>query len=332
MQQSHAYLDEPSDDDTANVHAHHHASARPSERDQIIEQLLQTPAAISPKYFYDSLGSRLFELITEIPEYYPTRTERSLMKQHGAAIAAAVGTGCTLIDLGAGNCEKAGRLFGSLQPSRYVAVDISTEFLQAAVADLQRRFPQIEMLALGADLSGEISLPQSVAARQRVFFYPGSSIGNFDPDQALALLARIRKLAAPDGGLLIGYDLVKPPAILEAAYDDALGITSAFNLNILNHLNRLIGSDFALRDWRHRALFDTRFARIEMHLEARHATTVHWPGGARNFSAGERIHTESSYKYQLAEFSTRLRQAGFTRVQTWTDPQQWFAVSYASLA
>ena len=329
MQQNHAYLDAP---DTLELPKLHSVATLAPESEQIVAQLLQQPAAISSKYFYDSLGSRLFELITEVPEYYPTRTERALLKQHDTAIAAAVGPGSTLIDLGAGNCEKAGRLFASLRPSRYVAVDISADFLHAAVADLQQRFPEIDMLALGADLSGEIVLPASVAAQQRVFFYPGSSIGNFDPEQALALLTRVRKQATPDGGLLIGYDLVKPLDTLEAAYDDALGITAAFNLNILNHINRLIDSDFTVRDWRHRALFNPVHSRIEMHLEARAATTVNWPGGSRHFQAGERIHTENSYKYQVGEFAARLKQAGFTRVQTWTDPRQWFALSYASFA
>jgi len=331
MQQRHAYIDEPLEE-PASMDADLLENAPLSESEQIVDALLRSPAEISPKYFYNSLGSRLFELITEVPEYYPTRTERAVFHQHRTEIAAAVGTGRTLIDLGAGNCEKAGALFGSLRPSRYVAVDISTDFLQAAVADLQQRFPEIDMLAVGADLSGEICLPSSVPERQRVFFYPGSSIGNFDPEQALALLVQVRKLAAPDGGLLIGYDLIKPPAVLEAAYDDALGITSAFNLNILNHLNTLIQSDFKLRDWRHRALFNAHRSRIEMHLEARHATTVQWPGGARSFAAGERIHTESSYKYRVADFSALLKHAGFTQVQTWTDAQQWFAVSYAKLA
>lgn len=298
---------------------------------EIIDQLNQPQASISPKYFYDTLGCRLFELITALPEYYPTRTERALMTEHAGAIAAAVGQGGTLIDLGAGNCEKAAALFDSLRPHQYVALDISAEFLQTAVAALRQKFPAIEMSAVGADLSGDFELPAAVSRQARTFFYPGSSIGNFDPPEALALLSRIRHLCHQPGGLLIGIDLVKDSATLEAAYDDELGVTAAFNLNVLNHLNSLIESDFQPREWRHRARYASARSRIEMYLEASRDLTVNWAGGEREFKAGERIHTESSYKYRLGEFEALLQRAGFSQVQSWTDARQWFAVCYASL-
>lgn len=297
---------------------------------EIIDRLCEPQASASPKYFYDTLGCRLFELITLLPEYYPTRTEQALMIEHAGAIAAAVGHGGTLIDLGAGNCEKAAALFDSVRPRQYVALDISTDFLHKAVATLRKKHPGIDMCAVGVDLSTEFDLPPSVHTQSRTFFYPGSSIGNFDPPDAIALLTHIRRLCHDAGGLLIGIDLVKDPATLEAAYNDELGVTAAFNLNLLNHLNALLGSNFHAREWRHRARYVSAQSRIEMALEANRDLTVSWPGGERDFKAGERIHTENSYKYRLGDFETLLKHAGFTRTQSWTDAQQWFAVCYAS--
>ena len=297
---------------------------------EIIDQLSEPQASISPKYFYDALGSRLFELITQLPEYYPTRTEHAVMVEHARAIATAIGQGGTLIDLGAGNCEKAAALFDSLQPSQYVALDISSDFLHKAVAGLRKKFPAIDMSAVGIDLSTQFDLPPSVHTQSRTFFYPGSSIGNFDPPDAIALLAHIRHLCRNSGGLLIGVDLVKDHATLEAAYNDELGVTGAFNLNLLNHVNTLLGSDFHPREWRHRARYASAQSRIEMYLEASRDLTVSWPGGERDFKTGERIHTESSYKYRLGDFETLLKRAGFTRTQSWTDPRQWFGVLYAN--
>lgn len=302
-----------------------------SPRQQIIDKLVATNASIASKYFYDTLGSRLFELITLLPEYYPTRTEQALLHRHADAIARSVGSGAVLVDLGAGNCEKARALFPALKPRQYVAVDISTEFLEDALCGLQEAFPDIHMLAVDADLSVDLVLPAPVHAEPRVFFYPGSSIGNFDAEDAVALLSRIRRLCTDSGGLLIGVDLIKEQAILEAAYDDELGITAAFNRNVLNRLNRLIGSDFSPRDWKHRAIYNHAQFRIEMHLEAASDNVVSWPGGGRRFSAGERIHTENSYKYQLDDFKAMLNQAGFSEIRAWTDDQQWFAVCYASI-
>ena len=286
-------------------------------------------AEISPKFFYDPLGSKLFEAITQLTEYYPTRTEKSIFDRHTAEIARAVGKGATLIDLGAGNCEKARRLFPAIRPTQYVAVDVSAEFLRDALAELSRQFPDIEMQALGMDLSSMLALPRSVRQGNRLFFYPGSSIGNFTPEAAMDLLGILRRQCGGNGGLLIGVDLVKPASILEPAYDDALGVTAAFNLNILNHLNRLIGANFVLGDWRHVALFNASLSRIEMHLEAKRDVMVSWQGGERRFVQGGRIHTESSYKYELLQFRAMLVRAGFREVTAWTDERHWFAVCHA---
>ncbi len=291
--------------------------------------LAATPATVAPKFFYDRLGSHLFEAITELAEYYPTRTEASIFAAHGAAMAEAIGAGAALVDLGAGNCAKAASLFPLLEPSRYVAVDISVEFLRDALRQLQRDHPQIAITGLGQDFSTTLDIPAEALGDERpVFFYPGSSIGNFTADEALAFLARVRGHAS-GGGLLIGVDLVKPRPVLEAAYDDALGVTAAFNRNVLVHLNRLIASDFAPRQWRHVAFFDVAASRIEMHLEARAAIDVTWPGGGRRFAPGERIHTENSCKYTPERFAGLLVAAGFDTPRAWTDPQGWFAVYWA---
>ncbi len=300
-------------------------------RDELAAGLRATPPAVSPKFLYDPLGSRLFDAITELREYYPTRTEAAILAQHGADIARHVGAGQTLVDLGAGNCVKAGRLFATLRPSRYVAVDISVEFLRESLACLQREHPQMDMLGVGMDFSVNLDLPAQAGAGPRTVFYPGSSIGNFTPDLALVFLRQARA-AAQGGQLLIGVDLVKPTPLLEAAYDDALGVTAAFNLNLLYHVNALLQSDFDIRQWRHVALFNTTLSRIEMHLEARVDVGVHWPAGEQRFAAGQRIHTENSYKYRRGDFETLLRDAGFTDVHSWTDEQGWFAVMLARVA
>lgn len=286
-------------------------------------------ASISPKYLYDALGSTLFEAICALPEYYPTRTEAGLFERHGAEIARACGVGTTLIDLGAGNCAKAAALFPRLRPARYVAVDISVDFLNDALTRLRGRFPQIAMEALGLDFSQGLTLPDSIPNERRLFFYPGSSLGNFTPPQARAFLARLRASCGADGGLLIGIDLVKDKATIDAAYDDPLGVTAAFNLNVLRHVNRLLGADFDVRGWRHVGFYNEALGRVEMHLEARGAQCVRWPGGGRDFAAGERIHTENSYKYHQADAIDLLEQSGFEATRVWLDERCPFAVIHA---
>jgi len=304
------------------------AASAVDDRDATCAALLAEHASASPKYFYDRLGSHLFEAITELPEYYPTRTEASIFERRGAEIAQRTGSGITLIDLGAGNCAKATRLFPLLEPHRYVAVDISVDFLRDALRQVQREHPQTDIVGLGLDFSKRLELPPELLQPRPVFFYPGSSIGNFTPDEALGFLRQVRA-QANGGGLVIGVDLVKDPAVLEAAYDDALGVTAAFNRNLLRNLNGAIGSDFRAEEWRHVARFDTGHSRIEMHLEARRDLSVRWPGAERHFRAGERIHTENSYKYTVDRFTELLSAAGFATPTAWTDPNGWFAVLWA---
>jgi dimethylhistidine N-methyltransferase len=295
-------------------------------QDELSAGLLAEAPCIAAKYLYDALGSKLFAAICELPEYYPTRTEAAIFRAHLPQIAESTGTGLTLIDLGAGNCEKAANLFAALRPEAYVAIDISVDYLKESVTCLQSRFPGIRMWGLGMDFSSELRLPEKVGYRQRLFFYPGSSIGNFTPEDALAFLVRLREA---DGDLLIGVDLVKDRHVLEAAYDDALGLTAAFNLNMLHHVNLLLGTDFDPHAWRHRAIFNDAKSRIEMHLEARCDVEVRWPQGSRRFREGQRIHTESSYKYTPESFTHLLRSAGFEDVQMWMDERAWFMVCHA---
>lgn len=296
-------------------------------RQELLVGLRAEPPHIAPKHFYDTLGSRLFEAICELPEYYLPRAEREIMETHGAEMAAAAGTGCTLIDLGAGNCEKAERLFALLEPAQYVAVDISTEFLRARLECVQDRHPQLDIVGLGQDFSRRLLLPSAVREEKRLFFYPGSSIGNFSPREADEFIARLRVLGGNSGRILVGVDLAKDKAVLEPAYDDALGVTAAFNLNILNNVNRVLDSDFDVRDWRHVAFFNQRESRIEMHLEAKADLTVRLSDARRAFRAGERIHTENSYKVEGAALTAPLGARSGATGRCWFDRQRRFAVA-----
>lgn len=301
-----------------------------SDRAALIRGLVARPAAVSPKYLYDSLGSKLFEALCLLPEYYLTRTEAQVMLDHLTDITDAAGPGRTLIDLGAGNCAKAEKLFPTLRPANYVAVDISSHFLTNALNRLQPTYADISMTALAQDFSQGLTLPASIPKKRRLFFYPGSSLGNFGPTEAQGFLRGLRAHGAEDASLLLGIDLVKEPAVLNAAYDDALGVTSAFNLNLLRNLNRILSANFKIEDWRHRAGFNPQASRIEMYLEAQHGVKVVWPGGNRRFEAGERIHTENSYKYTPATLSALLQGTGWKLSHFWTDPAGWFGVAYAT--
>lgn len=306
-------------------------------RQELAAGLLQAQASIAPKFFYDALGSRLFEAITELPEYYPTRTEAAIFAEHMPAIRQTLGRGFTLIDLGCGSCAKAARLFrAGILPACYVAVDISIDFLRDSLQQLQRELPAITMIGLGLDFTDELVLPDDLPMERRMFFYPGSSIGNFSPSAAGQFLRRLAGKMDPSGGLLIGVDLTKDSALLDAAYDDELGVTAAFNRNLLRHVNARLDADFRIADWRHVAYYNAADTRIEMHLEANRALTASWPeaGGSRHrqFAAGERIHTENSYKYSPKGFTALLTSSGFADVQVWTDPRHWFALFFARKA
>ena len=294
-------------------------------REELADGLRAPQASVAPKFLYDALGSRLFDAITELPEYPLTRAERAIFQTHRGDIARAIGPGLVLVDLGAGNGEKAAGWFEALAPRAYVAVDISVDFLRETLICLQRRCPQLPMLGLGMDFSERLELPPEVGDGPRLMFYPGSSIGNFTPDGALAFLRQVHG-QAQGGALLIGVDLVKDKRLLDLAYDDPLQVTAAFNRNLLRRLNALLGSDARLEDFAHVAFYDEARQRIEMHLQALRDLTLRWPGGLRHLAAGERIHTENSYKYTLEGFEALLRAAGFADVLAWTDAARGFGV------
>lgn len=297
----------------------------------LIAGLFATPARIAPKYFYDAMGCALYAAICQLDEYYPTRTERAIFAEHRLEIARAVGRGVQFVDLGAGDCCKALSWLPHVQPSRYLAVDFAEHEIRRALERMAPEFPEIEMVGVVADFAHAFDLEADLTGAPALFFYPGSSIGNFAPEAARGFLAGVARHCAsrPGSGLLIGVDTKKGRARLEAAYDDALGVTAAFNRNVLSHVNRLLDADFEPRGFAHVALYDEGEGRIEMHLEAIADCRVRIAGRAREFRRGERIHTEDSYKYAPAEFEALLGRAGFGAVHRWQDAAGDFAVFLA---
>lgn len=302
------------------------------ERAEVVAALLETPARIAPRFFYDELGCALYGAICRLPEYYPTRTELAIFREHRVDIAEAVGKGRQFVDLGAGDCCKAEGWLPYVTPTRYVAVDIAGPEIARALDRLAPDFPEIEMLGVVTDFSRTLDIDDVLDATPATFFYPGSSIGNFTPGEALRFIASIRRHcdSRPGSGLLIGVDGKKDKRVLDAAYDDALGVTAAFNRNALLHLNRRFGFDFALDGFTHRGFYNETEGRIEMHLESLRDQVVRLGAAARRFAAGERIHTENSYKYHAREFEALLREAGFGAVRRWAGADEGYFVFYAS--
>jgi dimethylhistidine N-methyltransferase len=300
-----------------------------AERASLIAGLLATPAVTSPKYFYDAIGCTLFEAICALPEYYPTRSERSILIEHRDEIARVVGPNKQLVDLGAGDCAKAALLLPALNARRYVAVDIAAEAIEPALARMASEHPAVDMVGVVTDFSRSLDISGAIDGGPVTFFYPGSSIGNFTHSEAYDLLARIRWLCGPASGLLIGVDTKKDATRLVAAYDDKLGVTAAFNRNVLNHVNALAGCDFDPSAFAHVAIYNEPRGRIEMHLEARTAQRVRVGDTQREFARGERIHTENSHKYTPEEFESLLFRAGFSDIRQWQDAAGDFAVFYA---
>lgn len=295
-------------------------------RAEVLEGLSRPRKRLPPKLFYDQQGSRLFDAITELPEYYPTRTEIRILRDHGAAMADRLGRGCVLIELGSGSSLKIQTLLAALQPRVYIPIDISRAHLLESAQALAERFPELSIRAACADYSGPFELPLEPEWRDLAAFFPGSSIGNFDPDDARAFLKRVGRVLGPGGRLLIGVDLKKERAVLDAAYNDAQGVTAAFNLNLLTRLNRELGADFEVDAFRHRAFFNEESSRIEMHLVSRGNQRVRVAGQVFDFRLGESIHTENSYKYGIEDFQRLARPAGFVSEQVWTDADDLFSV------
>ena len=299
-----------------------------AEVGRLIDGLRADPAVIEPKYFYDPLGCALYAAICQLDEYYPTRTELSIFQQHRGEISARIGTCATFVDLGAGDCCKAMSWLPFIQPQRYLAVDIAGPSLAAALGNMAAEFPEIEMIGLVTDFSQRLELPLELLSAPTTLFYPGSSIGNFTPSAATAFLRQMRE-ATVGGGLLIGVDAKKDKHRLDAAYADALGVTAAFNLNALRHINRVIKADFDETQWRHVGAYNEQLGRVEMHLEAVVDQQVMIGGRARVFARGERIHSENSYKYSREQFDAMLREAGYSDISVWTNSEQAFWVFYA---
>lgn len=295
-------------------------------RADVIAGLSLPRKELPPKYFYDQRGSRLFDAITELPEYYPTRTEIGILRCHGTEMADLVGKGALLVELGSGSSHKIRILLQALEPAVYVPVDISREHLLESANVLARRFPGLDVHALCADYSVPLELPLNRDGRVRAAFFPGSSIGNFDPGEARRFLARIGGMVGPGGRLLIGVDLIKDAAVLDAAYNDAQGITSDFNINLLRRINRELRADFDLHGFRHLAYFNKTESRIEMHLVSKADQRVELAGRSFAFGEGESIHTENSYKYSIRGFHALAGDAGFEAERVWSDPNDLFSV------
>lgn len=282
---------------------------------------------LPPKYFYDDTGSRLFERITELPEYYPTRTEIGILSDRAEEIASFVPEGAVLIEFGSGSSTKVRLLLDKLPRLRaYVPVDISAEFLDAEAARLRREFPTLRVMPVAADFTAPFDVPRSLDAAPRAGFFPGSTIGNFEPDAARELLRLAARILGPRATFIVGVDLVKDTRILEAAYDDSAGVTAEFNLNILARANRELGADFDLSAFGHRAFYNVELNRIEMHLVSRKAQTVRVLGRSYAFVTGESIHTENSYKYTVEGFSALAGQAGWQSSAVFHDPDALFSV------
>ncbi len=293
---------------------------------EVLAGLRRRPRSIPPKFFYDAEGSRLFDAITGTPEYYPTRTELEILGAHAPEIAERVGTGSLLVEPGGGSCAKVRILLEGLRPCAYVPMDISREHLRLAAEQVAAEFPWLEVHAACTDFTRTLELPARAPEGPRVAFFPGSSIGNFDPPAAVDFLAAVAGLVGPGGFLLIGVDLKKDRTLLDAAYNDAAGITAAFNRNLLARINRELGADFDLAAWGHRAFYNEDLGRIEMHLVSGRPQTVRVAGEAFSFTAGESIHTESSYKYAVDELQQLATRAGFRPEAAWTDGAGLFSV------
>jgi dimethylhistidine N-methyltransferase len=293
----------------------------------LVAALAARPRSISPKYFYDAEGSRLFDRICELPEYYPTRTELGILQRHAGEMGALAGPGCEIVEFGAGSLRKVRLLLQAFEaPARYVPIDISGEYLRDAAAVLRREFAGLDVQPLVADYTRAVALPP-VAGGRRIGFFPGSTLGNFTPDEALAFLQGAARVLE-GGALILGADLVKDPNVLHAAYNDSAGVTAAFNLNLLARANRELGANFQLANYAHYAFYNAPLARIEMHLVAREKQVVAVGGERFAIAEGEALHTENSYKFTMDGLRELAGRAGFRPGPAWTDPERLFSVHW----
>jgi len=304
-----------------------HPTPGDSRRD-LLAGLQQPQKTVNPKWFYDEAGSELFEQITRLPEYYATRTEAGILSDNRQDISQHCGPGCVFIEPGSGNCEKVRILLDTLRPATYVPLDISSDFLNSAVTRLAGEYPWLQVNAVCADFNEGWSFLENVPEGKRVIFYPGSTIGNLEPEAAANFLRRTRKVVGDNGGMLVGVDLHKSSERLNAAYNDSSGVTARFNLNVLKRFNELLDADFNEDLFTHQAFYDTQKRRIEMHLVSKQSQTVKCNGSQIEFESGESIHTENSYKYTVKGFSKLAASAGLALEKSWFDEERLFSVHY----
>ena len=292
----------------------------------VIGDLSRFPKKLSPKYFYDAKGSELFEQITVLPEYYPTRTELAILRQRGGEIAGMIPPGAALVEFGAGATTKVRLLLERSRFAAYVPVDISGDFLKIQAEGLRRDFPALAVHPVAADFTAPFTLPDEVAAMPKVGFFPGSTLGNFEPQEARAFLSSAREILGTDAQMIVGVDLEKDERTLYDAYNDAAGVTARFNLNVLERINRELGGNFDLSGFIHRSIYNRDRHRIEMHLISRKAQSVRVLGHRFSFRPGESIHTENSYKYSFDRFAGLAQESGWQVTESWTDDARMFSV------
>jgi dimethylhistidine N-methyltransferase len=303
-------------------------------RAEALAGLREEPKRIAPKFFYDKRGSELFDRICELDEYYPTRTETAILEQYAGEIAALVGEDSMLIEYGSGSSRKIRVLLDALGGRlTYIAIDISKEHLLESAAALSEAYPDLEVIAVCADYTRPFDLPASSRrpSGNRVVFFPGSTIGNLNPLDARRFLQTTAGRLGPNGSLLIGVDLKKDPKVLHAAYNDAEGVTAAFNMNLLRRMNEELGAEFDLSSFRHEAFYNRDAGRIEMHLVSLNDQQVRFNGTSVPFRSGETIHTENSYKFDIEEFHALAAEAGFRPERVWTDPRHLFSLHYLTV-
>src|SRR3954453_3598051 len=315
-----------------NVHAAALAKARrfdertSSFARDVIEGLSRSEKTLPPKYFYDAAGSELFEQITRLPEYYPTRTELGILRDRGADICKLLSGGAALVEFGAGATTKVRLMLERCKFAAYVPVDISGDFLNAQARELSKDFPALDVYPVTADFTAPFALPAAVKAMPKVGFFPGSTLGNFEPHEASGFLRSAQKILGKGAQMIIGVDLEKDERVLHDAYNDAAGVTARFNLNVLVRINAELGGNFDLSAFTHRAIYNRERHRIEMHLISKKAQRVRILGRTFSFRAGESIHTESSYKYSLERFTALARDSGWKPTASWTDAAGMFSV------
>ena len=316
--------------DGASFAFHDLTPSEDSFRDAVLAGLSNSPKTLPCKFFYDARGSALFEAICEVPEYYLTRTEIGILETYAGAIAERIGPNCRLIELGSGASRKVRLLLNALEaPLAYVPVDISRSFLRDAAAKIAADFPELEVIAVCADYTRPFELPKLAGPPgKRVGFFPGSTIGNFEPEGVVAFLTHCGRLLGPGAEMLIGADVKKDKAILDAAYNDAEGLNAAFNLNLLHRIAKELDSDIAIDDFEHVAFYNPDEGRVELYIRSLKDQTAVIAGRRFSFAAGEMIHTENSYKYAIPEFRALAARAGFSALDTWTDPDGKFSVHY----